>query len=733
MADGINAKDARLTSGLVVPSPLADVLRPHQVDALHFMWSKLVDEGIQRVIQASVAMPLVERVHLYQELFGCVIGHSMGLGKTVTVLSFLLLFQQRYTVSDASAPAIRVIVLTPRSCTFQWQCSAAEWMIPTLFGDTVLPVYALLGSRAPEKTILEFYQTGGILLLGYEEYQGLLRRAKEGVAGSQAYTRVKSLFDYLRPPLPLSSHISLLEVLESPDVVVLDESHRLKRLNSKLVGGLMEHLRGVQLRVAITGTPLQNHLEEYNVMYSVVTGAMMQSGSFRRLFTNPIERGQCKDSTFQQFVEMQKCVASLRRFFGTTVHHCGPEVLERELPPRREYVILVGLSPKQEAAYRSMLKTYTKGEANRAILPLHHEAAHVCFHPALTQQRAREVMRASYDGPVSSTVLNSNPGELEGGEEGSNFSSISSDEMPSEDFDDADLEVALEHLNVAESPKLVLTLSLLWHISEELHEKVVLFSTYRSHLFLLQRLLWQRGMLADVMHGGLEVRERQRIIERFTEDASRFVLLCSTRASGVGINLVAANHCILFDVSWNPADDTQATYRLYRYGQQRPVTIYRIATDGTFEHVVFFYALSKAWLHKKIVDVADPTRYERHMKENYFMYPCRLPIDFERGDGSDEKRTPLPNNEAVQERWREYASRHSPALALTAPDGTFAWIRSISEHSFLLRDNTDDVIREMGKRFATQRPVPGLPVVLERANGERFLIRGRDAFTTTAV
>ncbi|PBJ72884.1 hypothetical protein BCY84_14972 [Trypanosoma cruzi cruzi] len=722
MSDGGSLEETPSTSGLLVPPSLAAVLRPHQIDALHFLWRKLVEEGIQRVIQASPLAPLPERVRLYQEVFGCIVGHSMGLGKTVTILSFLLLLQQHYTVSSRSAPALRAIVLTPRSCTYHWQCTAKEWMLPALFNDTLLPIYVPLGSRGTETMVLDFYRKGGILFLGYEEYQKLLRWAKEAATKSQGYTRVKSVFDYFRPPLPLSGKLSLLEVLESPDVVILDESHRLKRVNSKLVGELMEHLRGVQLRVALTGTPLQNHLEEYNVMYSVVTGAMMQSGAFRRLFTIPIERGQCVDSTFQQFVEMQKCVASLRRFFAKTMHHCGPEVLEQELPPRREYVILVGLSPTQEAAYRAMLKHYIKEEKTRTILPLYHEASHVCFHPSLTSKRVREATHSFRERLVSQLSPNNDVDDCKNNGGRRSFSLTSSDEVSSHDFNDADIDLTLEHFNVAESPKLLLTVSLVWHIIEGLHEKVVLFSTYRSHLFLLKQLLRKRGLLADVMHGGLDVKDRQRIIERFTEDTSISVLLCSTKASGVGINLVAANHCILFDVSWNPADDTQATYRLYRYGQQRPVTVYRIATDGTFEHVVFFYALSKTWLHKKIVDVADPTRYERHMKENFFIYPCRVPIDFERSGNSEEKRSPLPNNDAVQKNWREYATSHCPALALTEPDGTFAWIRSISEHSFLLRDDTDEVIREMGKRFETQKQRLNLPIVMETMQTEDRLL-----------
>ncbi|KAH9598699.1 SNF2-related [Trypanosoma melophagium] len=791
--DRSNTEETTEKSSLIIPVSLESVLRPHQISALHFLWRKLVDEGMERIIHNSRTAPLTELVQMYQEMFGCIIGHSMGLGKTVTVLSFLLLLQRHYAVRmNANTPTLRVLVLTPRSCTYQWQSCCAEWMRQELFGDTTLSVYAPLGSRSSNEIILNFYKTGGILLLGYEEYQKLLRQAKEKLKGPPLCNRIPSLFDYARPPLPFSTDLHLLEILESPDVVVHDESHRLKRLNSKLVIELTEHLRGVQLRVALTGTPLQNHLEEYNVMYAVVTGAAMDPAPFRRLFTTPIERGQCVDSTVQQFTEMQRCVASLRKFFSTTVHHCGPEVLERELPTRREYVILVGLSPKQEEVYRAMLTRHARSGNNRIILALHHEASHVCCHPTLTRRKAHELMHftdqitdvgwtrndgdkhnhasrsrspslstyhslsssfsssaSSYSSYSSSSFSSSVYNSHNKSSSSSSCSSCSSNassysssssrrstqsrsrsssflsakasslEMTENNNDnnkeeeEADPDSVLQRLDIAESPKLALALSLVHHINENLGEKVVLFSIYRSHLFLLSRLLHLRhGLEAEVLHGGLDVRDRQRIIEEFTNNESRRVLLCSTKASGVGINLVTANHCILFDVSWNPADDTQATYRLYRYGQKRPVTVYRIATAGTFEHVVFYYALSKSWLHKKIVDVADPTRYERHMKDNYFIYPCGLPVDFGQNGGTHENRTGVPNSNFIQQRWREYAEHHCPALALTAPDGTFKWIRSIAEHSFLLRDNTEEVIREMSKRFEMEKKVSRLPVFM---------------------
>lgn len=68
-----------------------------------------------------------------------------------------------------------------------------------------------------------------------------------------------------------------------------------------------------------------------------------------------------------------------------------------------------------------------------------------------------------------------------------------------------------------------------------------------------------------------------------TAEESAKVLLISLKAGNVGINLVGANRVILFDSSWNPTMDDQALHRCYRYGQTKPVYVYRLLTEGTME------------------------------------------------------------------------------------------------------------------------------------------------------
>ena len=91
------------------------------------------------------------------------------------------------------------------------------------------------------------------------------------------------------------------------------------------------------------------------------------------------------------------------------------------------------------------------------------------------------------------------------------------------------------------------------------------------------------GEKADFLHGGVPVKKRQEMVDRFQTDRSVGILIVSLKAGGTGLNLTAASCVIHYDLWWNPAVEAQATDRAYRIGQRRDVLVYRFVTAGTFE------------------------------------------------------------------------------------------------------------------------------------------------------
>jgi len=128
-------------------------------------------------------------------------------------------------------------------------------------------------------------------------------------------------------------------------------------------------------------------------------------------------------------------------------------------------------------------------------------------------------------------------------------------------------------------------------------------SNYTKTLDMLEKLCEFYGYTFGRLDGQTEKGERQRRVDRFNDkDNNQFIFLLSTKAGGVGINLIGANRLVLFDSDWNPAHDRQAMARVWRDGQNKNVCIYRLLSTGTIEEKIYQRQLTKQGLSDSIVD-----------------------------------------------------------------------------------------------------------------------------------
>ncbi|KAI8916101.1 helicase, partial [Gorgonomyces haynaldii] len=174
----------------------------------------------------------------------------------------------------------------------------------------------------------------------------------------------------------------------------------------------------------------------------------------------------------------------------------------------------------------------------------------------------------------------------------------------------ADLHVLRQCANVSslvdpkqkeESGKMNLLAKLLkWIHSKK--EKVVLVSHWTSVLDLMEKRFSQYRSLR--LDGSTPSTKRQQLVDQFS-DPNVFIFYLSAKAGGVGLNLVAGNHLISCDIDWNPSVDQQAMARIWRDGQQKPVTIYRLLTTGTIEERIYQRQLVKLELSGNVLDDAD--------------------------------------------------------------------------------------------------------------------------------
>ncbi|MFB9385368.1 DEAD/DEAH box helicase [Pseudonocardia petroleophila] len=305
-------------------------------------------------------------------------------------------------------------------------------------------------------------------------------------------------------------------------LVVADEAQHVKNAGS----GTARALRTIPsaARVALTGTPVENDLDELWAILDWATPGLLGSrAGFRRRWSDPIADGDAD------------AAARFARLIGPFLlrRRKSDPGIAPELPRKTETDRPVALTPEQAGLYAAVVDdalariAAADGMARRGlVLGLLTALKQVCNHPA---QYAREV------DPVL----------------------------------------------VGRSGKLELLDELLDTILAE-GGSVLVFTQYVAMARLLERHLADRGTGHALLHGGTPVPRREELVERFQRGAIP-VFLLSLKAAGTGLNLTRADHVVHYDRWWNPAVEDQATDRAHRIGQTRPVQVHRLITEGTLE------------------------------------------------------------------------------------------------------------------------------------------------------
>ncbi|KJH42382.1 helicase protein [Dictyocaulus viviparus] len=143
-------------------------------------------------------------------------------------------------------------------------------------------------------------------------------------------------------------------------------------------------------------------------------------------------------------------------------------------------------------------------------------------------------------------------------------------------------------------------------------ECVVVVSNFTKTLDMLSSLCHSLGLRVMRLDGQTPLSTRRKIVEQFNESREpENVLLLSTKAGGLGLNLIGASRLILFDLNWNPAVDMQAMARIWRHGQEKTCHIYRLVTAGTIDEKILQRQLKKTGL----TSIINPN--ERHVEATF--------------------------------------------------------------------------------------------------------------------
>ena len=318
--------------------------------------------------------------------------------------------------------------------------------------------------------------------------------------------------------------------------------------------------------------------------------------------------GARRDELLERYgsISSAEQVAGLQAMLRPYVLRRTKAELEQPLPTKSELMLKVGLTPRQKRVYRAIMDRSIEHIENprSSLRNIFMQLRKVCNHPMLLEDGASDeqaTLERAHAAADERERLGAARGRATGGEAvgeggggggsggsgGGGGGGGGGGEGTGPNEAQALLLEEVERGRatlVRASGKMVLLDKLLPKLKAGGH-KVLIFSQFAMMLDLLEDyLLLSRPTLGGYQRVDGTVRgdARQEAIDRFQSDAETFAFLLTTRAGGQGINLTAADTVILFDSDWNPQGDMQAHSRAHRIGQERPVSIYRLVTSGTY-------------------------------------------------------------------------------------------------------------------------------------------------------
>lgn len=474
-------------------------LRDYQVDALNWL-------------RAS-----------YQTGQNAILADEMGLGKTVMCISLLLDICQNCGVDGP------FLIVAPLGTLRNWIREFENWSNI----DTIL----FHGSQQDRDLIAEYELFYKPPRQNIPKFQVLLTNIETVLKSQEIIQKIQW------------------------NLVIIDEAHRLKNLNSKIYSVMfslqMDHV------LLMTGTPIQNNVDEiFALMHFIAPHKFPSLEEFKK------EHGSIETAEDVERIQNAIRPYMLRR---------KKSDVESTIGLKEETIVEVELTRSQKFYYRLLidkktkdLSTHKSHALSQDLNNLAMQLRKVCNHPYLFPNVEEELVK------------------------------------PGEDPNEALINA---------SGKLVFVDKLLAKLRPK-GDKVLIFSQMVHVLDILEEYLHYRQYPYVRIDGSIVGEVRQESIDKFNDpEQDIFVFLLCTRAGGVGLNLTAATNVIIYDSDWNPQNDLQAQARCHRIGQTHDVKVYRLITRGTYESDMFTRASMKLGLDQAILDSGQNAQQEMTPKE----------------------------------------------------------------------------------------------------------------------
>lgn len=438
---------------------------------------------------------------LYQHGLSGILCDDMGLGKTHQTMALIAAIRNHHRAAGDNTQR-HFLVVCPTSVIYHWQEKLQQF----------LPGVRVCTFHGSLRSLEDFHHQYDILLTSY----GIWRIENE-----------------------LLSKVKF-------ELAIFDEIQIAKNHNSRIYSSLLK--ADSQMRLGLTGTPIENHLRELKSLFDIVLPTYMPPESdYRDFFVKPIEK--------EGNPERRRMLSRLIKPF--IMRRKKGDVL-LDLPEKIEEIAHCELLPEQEQLYIEVLNKSKQAlldelqdESNPVpymhIFALLSSLKQICNHPAVyfkTPEKYKEYSSGKW-------------------------------------------ELFLEYLSEA----------------RESQQKIVVFSQYLHMMDIIEEYLKESSIGYATIRGATQDRAEQ--LHRFNHDPDCEVFVASLQAAGLGIDLTAASVVIHYDRWWNAARENQATDRVHRIGQTRGVQVFKLVTIGTFEEKIDALISKKGQLMEDVVGIDD--------------------------------------------------------------------------------------------------------------------------------
>lgn len=480
----------------------------------------------------------------------------------------------------------RIMVLCPAGLIVNWLEELQMWISDM----TNLFVVALTS----EKSVLErttdvrvWFETGGILIIGYDLFRNTVAYKAENKKTNSTQKELSEL------------QIARQQLLDGPAIVIADEAHKIKN-SSSAIGTLVGKFR-TQCRVALTGSPLANSLDDYYVLIDWVSpGYLGDPEDFREDYQNPIVLGMYADSTLYEQRKSLKVLQALKDEIDPKVHRKDIMAIRDDLPAKTEFVLNVDITDVQKQAYSNLIGTLQINSAGTqvattSLLDWMNILTLLVYHPSVYLKKLEARVMDSQNLKISPQTVQDQRDLLN---------------TPSN----------TENTSAMLFPKTAIIAQIL-RSAKRMGEKVLVFSHRIPVLDHLEAWLQSSKECSYLrLDGSTKTSSRQELLREFN-DGKYDVFLVSTTAGALGLNVTGANRIILVDFGFNPTWEEQAVGRGYRLGQKKHVFVYHLVSGGTFEETLHHRCIFKKQLAIKVVDKKNVKAATTKVKD--FLFPPR--------------------------------------------------------------------------------------------------------------